>query len=109
MKAFAALAAVVAASYACAQAQKLEASYAWSLSGKEYATVSTPLRELAPGLSLALSVGWEAKDTLATVWGPSLSWTWRDRSGFELGLGAAVLFGPARPDFAVGLTFGVRL
>lgn len=95
------------AAMSLAQAPPLGASYGWSLSGKQYVLGSVEVDRLGP-VSLGLATGWEARDTLATVWGPSLSYTWSHRSGFFAGASATVLFGAQIPDVALGAGVGFR-
>lgn len=107
MRTLALTALAVAASSSFAQNQPLAASYTWSASGKEYALLNRPLEPVGP-FDLGLFVGQEVNYTKATVWGPGLSYTFETKSGLFAGASVAVLFGPAKPDVAAGVTFGFR-
>jgi hypothetical protein len=103
-----AVTAVLAVRSAAQSLPPLEAGYNWSLSGKEYVLASVQVEKLGP-VSLSLSTGWETRDSLAHVWGPSLVWSWSRTSGFYAGASATLLFGAQRPDVAIGIVVGFRL
>lgn len=109
MKTFATALVALAASPAIAQAQPLAVSYGGSLSGKEYVLASTTVDSFGKDWGVELVAGWEARDTLATVWGPGLSWSRDLGKAFHVKLGASVLFGAQKPDLVWSAGFGVKL
>jgi len=108
------LAAAVLAVLSCsALAQSpppLEASYQWSLSGKQYALASRRLRDpwpTLPGLGLDLVLGVDARSK-ASVWGPGVSYRYDDPSGLTFAVGASFLLGAQKPDVALGVGIGFK-
>lgn len=90
-----------------AQVQPFEVGYQWSLSGKQYAVVSQPLRPFGP-LSFDAVGGYEI-NAVSPSFGLGLSYKLEDTSGFYLKAGAFALFPQqSKPDLGLGLTFGVR-
>lgn len=91
-----------------AQALPFEVGYQWSLSGKEYATVSRPLK-VWDQFSFDAVGGYEIDKSTAPSFGFGASYLLEDTSGFYLKAGAFVLFPQkSKPDLGFGLTFGVE-
>lgn len=102
-----ALAVAVIPVTAQAQVQPFEVGYQWSLSGKQYAFVSQPLRPIGP-LSFDAVGGYEINAVSPSL-GFGFSYKLEDTSGFYLKAGAFMLFPQqAKPDLGFGLTFGVE-
>lgn len=100
--------AAIAPGLATAQALPFEVGYQWSLSGKEYATVSRPLRSFGE-FSFDAVGGYEVDKSTAPSFGLGLSYKLRDDSGFYLKAGAFALFPQkSKPDLGFGLMFGVE-
>jgi len=108
MKTFTTATAVLAASSTLAQVQPLAVSYGGSLSGKEYVLASTTVDRFGNDWGVELVAGWEARDTLATVWWPGVSWSRDLGKAFHVKLGASVLFGAQKPDLVWSAGFGVK-
>lgn len=84
--------------------------YQWSLSGKQYATVNTALREdwIAKGLTFNAVAGYETKTGTTPSFGFGITYRIDYRPAF-LEAGAFVLFPQqSRPDVGIGLQFGVK-
>ena len=106
-----ALLASVSASYA--QAQPFEFNYQWTLSGKEYATISAPLYDLGSGFSFDSVAGFDTRDTTAPTFGAGLSYSFTNRQPYrgELYAKAGIfLLVPQKstPDLGLGVSVGFR-
>lgn len=96
-----------------AQSQPFEFNYQWTLSGKEYVTVSAPLYELGKGFSFDTVAGFDTRDNTAPAFGAGLSYNFANRQPYrgEIYAKAGVfLLMPqkATPDLGLGISVGYR-
>jgi len=98
---------------AYAQASPVEFSYQWTLSGKEYVTIGTPLRDLGHGLTFDGLIGYEVTSGATPSMGFGLGYTFterrQERGEFYGKAGAFLLFPQSnKPDIGLGITAGWR-
>lgn len=98
---------VVSPAITLAQDLPFEFGYQWSLSGKEYATMSRTLKTFDQ-FSFDLVGGYEVDKNVAPSLGFGASYRFADADGFYFRAGVFALFPQkSKPDLGFGLTFGV--